>query len=185
MKKSIKNLVKLIVLPLWVFALFYIYSCQGEKPKETQPQEMLNEPEVVINTPMEDSLALEDSLQMLALDSLGEFSASKGVKENIALVQNENYIVKIDRLNNGKIRFASWELPQNMKERPNLIMMDGIRTQSGTWGEEYQFKDTTMKYKVFVYPEHGTGKVDIVLSQNGVKQKEIELDPISDSTLSL
>ncbi len=183
MNNNVRNLAKLILLPLLVFSFFYVFSCQDDSSTVEDPSIAQAEDTILVIDSTQSDSPSSDSI--VAVDSLEDFSAIRDVQENIALVSNKQYIVKIDRLSNGQLRYISWSRPHQMSERPDLILLGGIRTQSGTWGREFRFKDSTLTYKVFVYPKRGPGKVDIVLSERGIKQKEMEMISLPDSLRSL
>ncbi|WP_041557402.1 hypothetical protein [Cellulophaga algicola] len=69
------------------------------------------------------------------------------VENNIIHCENEKFIIKIDNLKNGNLRYTSWDKPKSIFNEPNLILYDGKIEQQGTGGGyHYVFKSDEWNY---------------------------------------
>lgn len=93
------------------------------------------------------------------------------VKENILHCENDKFIIKIDRLKNGEIRYNSWNKPKRIANEPNLTIDNGkIEAQGTSGGFYYIFKNGDWKYilenNLMAESEYGMG-IFLKVLENG------------------
>ena len=98
---------------------------------------------VIYNTDRE--IALRDSL--IAEIKANSHPSLKDFKDPTIHFITENYRIRIDRLINGKYRYASWKIPKNESEEPDLIIKNGELIASGGSGGGIHIRFTNGKYK--------------------------------------
>lgn len=76
-------------------------------------------------------------------ESLSEYEKPK------ILIETEKYIVRIDELATGDLRYASWKIPSTMTDAPELVLLNGEYEYQGSGGDvHYIFKNGVYKYVV-------------------------------------
>ncbi len=61
--------------------------------------------------------------------------------------RTKNHIVRIDKLNNGGLRYASWKYPATMSDKPDLVIVGGrYGNQYDADSEEYTFVNGSYTY---------------------------------------
>lgn len=61
--------------------------------------------------------------------------------------RTKNHIVRIDRLNNGGLRYASWKYPATISDKPDLVIVGGrYGNQYDADSEEYTFVNGSYTY---------------------------------------
>ncbi len=76
----------------------------------------------------------------------------------ICVLKTSKFIIRIDEISSGVFRYASWPKNKTMKDKPDLIIQNGIREYDGSGGNhKYVFKNLEYVYTCFFY----------VLSENG------------------
>jgi len=63
--------------------------------------------------------------------------------------KTKGFIVRVDALENGKLRYAAWKRPKTMADAPNLVIAGGSRGQS-EYGPTDEFTFTKGQYKYVV-----------------------------------
>ena len=72
----------------------------------------------------------------------------KEYKEPILVLETEKFRIRIDELNNGFYRYASWSIDSEMNEKPSLIIKNGEVVFSGSGGNHhYTFSNGNYKYE--------------------------------------
>ncbi len=67
--------------------------------------------------------------------------------EPILIIETEKFKIRIDKLYNGKYRYASWSVNSKMIEKPDLIIKNGIWIPEGSGGNHrYEFTNDNYKY---------------------------------------
>lgn len=78
--------------------------------------------------------ALQDSI-IENLDSKAtESSTILDIDRNLAQGENNKFIIRVDRLSNGKLIYRSWNKPKQVNEKPDLILENGEIDKQGTGG---------------------------------------------------
>ena len=80
-------------------------------------------------------------------------------EKNLILCGNHDFIIKVDKLQNQKIRYACWRKPKHISEPPDLILLNG----------HIRFFEQFDKYE-FVFP---FGKWTYVIEQIIPQDKHI------------
>ena len=55
--------------------------------------------------------------------------------------KTDNFIVRIDSVGGNRLRYTSWSSTKTMKDKPDLILYDGINKSNSTTGEFYTFSN--------------------------------------------
>jgi hypothetical protein len=75
--------------------------------------------------------------------SINEFN------NNVFSIKTRKFIVRIDELNDGSLRYASWSINQILAEKPSLVLFNGKRIFEGSGGNNYiQFTNKNIVYIV-------------------------------------
>lgn len=100
-------------------------------------------------------------------------SSLKSFKNPIYQFKTKHYLIRIDELENGKYRYASWKNNQNESEKPDIILTNGILEFSGSGGNHtITFKKGNFKYIVYRFHIGASDTPEISLSVEE-KNKEI------------
>lgn len=68
-------------------------------------------------------------------------------KEPVLLWHTKNHIIRIDRINGQRYRYAAWNITSDQSKKPNLIIQNGQRVFEGSGGNHhYEFKNGTYTY---------------------------------------
>jgi uncharacterized protein YgiM (DUF1202 family) len=71
------------------------------------------------------------------------------VENNILHCENNEFIIKIDRLKNQDVRYISWNKPKMVTDKPNLVLYNGKVVRQGTGGGyHYIFKSGEWNYVI-------------------------------------
>ncbi|BDD12633.1 hypothetical protein FUAX_50650 (plasmid) [Fulvitalea axinellae] len=75
---------------------------------------------------------------------------SLGVWEkNIVDCETDKFRIRVDKLEDGRLRYASWSLPKTLADKPDLVLYNGKQRFQGTiGGVTYTFKNGPWSYKV-------------------------------------
>lgn len=117
-----------------------------------------------------------------------ESKSNKKLKENIELFEKERihktvsnfrdnkfifktkkFIIRLDELHNGDLRYSSWGSKHTMKDKPSLVLYNGKRTITGSGGNNYtEFLSGNIKYKIWEHViNDGTNPYSLEVYQNG------------------
>ena len=154
-----------------VFIILITFSCKNSNNKKGLPN---NNSKLKINETNLDSTSKEFSVKQV--------EHKIEVKENILHCHNDKFIVKIDKLKNGEIRYNSWNKPKRIADEPNLTINNGkIEAQGTSGGFYYIFKNGKWKYVVennlMAESEYKTG-IFLKVLENGKEklyQKMVDL----------
>ncbi len=84
-------------------------------------------------------------------DELAAVDITENVAENIIYCENKKYFIRVDKLTNGKIRYASWNKPKTTKHVPNIMLFDPTTDYLEEFGPRYLFHNKGWTYII----EHG------------------------------
>lgn len=100
-------------------------------------------------------------------------------KKSEAYLETKKFKIRIDELENGKYRYASWSITKSTSEKPDLVLNNGEITLDGNGGNHY-FTFINLKYTYEIYVSYiGTDETppasltvykekDIILEQNAI-----------------
>lgn len=92
-------------------------------------------------------------------------STLKSFKNPIYKFKTKHYLIRIDELENGKYRYASWKNNQNESAKPDIILTDGNLEFSGSGGNHtITFKKGNFKYTVYRFHIGASDTPEISLS---------------------
>ena len=75
----------------------------------------------------------------------------KYFEEPILIIETKKFKIRIDKLNNGKYRYASWSIDSKMSKKPDLIIKDGNWIPEGSGGNHrYEFINGDYKYNCVI-----------------------------------
>ena len=84
-------------------------------------------------------------------NELAVVDIAENVANNIITCDNKKYFIRVDKLTNGKIRYASWNKPKTTKNVPDLMLFDPTVDQLEEFGPRYLFYNKGWTYII----EHG------------------------------
>lgn len=82
------------------------------------------------------------------------------------LFETEKFLIRVDRMKNGGLRYASWSHGTPMSEKPDLVLTDGKKTED-------MFKFTNGKYAYNIYRKETENELEI-MNRGKVILKEIQ-----------
>lgn len=85
--------------------------------------------------------------------------------------QTEKFTIRIDNMDDGHYRYASWAKGNTLSDKPDLVLSNGTVRVEGTGGNHtYQFKSGPYRYEcvVTVLGEQGAPTGELVVYQNEV-----------------
>lgn len=92
-------------------------------------------------------------------------STLKSFKNPIYKFKTKHYLIRIDELENGKYRYASWKNNQNESTKPDIILINGNVEFSGSGGNHtITFKKGNFKYVVYRFHIGASDTPEISLS---------------------
>lgn len=92
-------------------------------------------------------------------------SSLKSFKNPQYKFKTKHYLIRIDELENGNYRYASWKNNQNESAKPGIILINGILEFSGSGGNHtITFKKGNFKYIVYRFQIGASDTPEISLS---------------------
>ena len=89
----------------------------------------------------------------------------KSFKNPIYKFKTKHYLIRIDELENGKYRYASWKNNQNETAKLDIVLPDGILEFSGSGGNHtITFKKGNFRYIVYRFQIGTSDTLEISLS---------------------
>ena len=88
---------------------------------------------------------------------LSSIDITENVAKSIIYCENKKYFIRVDKLTNGKIRYASWNKPNTTKHVADLMLFDPTIDELEEFGPRYLFYNKGWSYII----EHGE-KTDFV-----------------------
>lgn len=71
------------------------------------------------------------------------------------LFETKKFLIRVDQLKDGSLRYASWSHGTPMSEKPDLVLMDGKKTED-------MFKFTNGKYAYNIYRKETENELEIM-----------------------
>lgn len=71
---------------------------------------------------------------------------SNEYKESIIHGENSKFIIKVDKLKNGGIRYMSWNKPDTTKDKPSLVLYNGTIEKQNKYGSGYDYRFESGEY---------------------------------------
>ena len=96
----------------------------------------------------------------------------------VTIIETSKFKIRIDDLGDNNYRYASWEIHQEMSEKPDLVIENGYAHYSGTCGNHvYQFKNGKYIYQcaINVCGTNETPPADLTLYKSD--NADVEKDP--------
>jgi hypothetical protein len=70
-------------------------------------------------------------------------------KTNVLVCKSDNFLIRVDLMENNTLRYISWSSPKKISDKSDLILFDGIQDFHGTMGGvSYSFKSGDWTYVV-------------------------------------
>ncbi|WP_010391126.1 hypothetical protein [Pseudoalteromonas undina] len=89
--------------------------------------------------------------KLIAQDKQSLHSSIKTFQKPILDWKTANYRVRIDNLGDGNFRYASWNIDKSPRDRPDIVLIHGEITFSGSGGNHsYTFKNGRYSYILHV-----------------------------------
>lgn len=132
---------------------------------------------VSINYFSDKEMALEKSLTKMI--QLAIHPSVNQWESNIFVGKSKNLLVRVDRLANGDLRYASWSKGKPIGEKPDLIILKGEEIHEGTMGATY-WTFTNKNWKYIIQNQEACENCDqdsfeLVLEENGVEKSRVVL----------
>tara|TARA_R110002012_G_scaffold206357_2_gene376168 strand:+ start:29307 stop:30404 length:1098 start_codon:yes stop_codon:yes gene_type:complete len=67
-------------------------------------------------------------------------------EENIIHSENNKFIIKVDKLKDGSIRYTSWNKPNTTKDRPSLVLYNGELEKQNKYGSGFDYRFENGEY---------------------------------------
>ncbi|WP_422351608.1 hypothetical protein [Flagellimonas sp.] len=134
---------KVVPIPL-LLALFTFISCSDQ---ETQ-QKLVDTQRKLVETEQQ---LLEAIHTNHSKTELIKMYAETG--KNVIHSSNDKYTIRIDRTQEGKLRYASWMQPKTPLEKPDIVLFNGEIEKTGSWGvAKYKFSGDNQSFIVETIP---------------------------------
>ena len=100
---------------------------------------------------IEDIIYSYDDLEGLLDYVPKKVQESKSLKEEIRILRlfrgnNKKFIIKVDRLKDGTIRYMSWNKPKTANDRPSLVLYNGEVEQQTKYGSGFDYRFQNGEY---------------------------------------
>jgi len=103
-------------------------------------------------------------------------------KQSILVLKSDNYLIRVDLMEDNSLRYISWSNPKKISDKPDLILFNGIQKFQGTMGGViYSFKNGDWTYTVdyvALCNEIDNCGYFLKLSQKGEEKKSIKMTRI-------
>lgn len=77
------------------------------------------------------------------------FNPNNGVDRNLVLCKNSKFLIRVDLMEDGELRYISWNLPKQQNDTPSLILRNGYTEKKGTMGGyDYIFRNAEWTYVI-------------------------------------
>jgi uncharacterized glyoxalase superfamily protein PhnB len=132
---------------------------------------------VSINYFSEKEMSLEKSLTKM-IQSVIHPSVNQW-ESNVFVGKSKNLLVRVDRLQNGDLRYASWSKGKPIGQKPDLVILKGEEVHEGTMGSTFwTFTNNNWKYTILNQEacencDHDS--FELVLEENGVEKSRVVL----------
>jgi hypothetical protein len=92
-----------------------------------------------------------ERMRLIELDKSSIHKELVKFKQPILIMETEQFRIRIDELDNGKYRYASWPINSEMNQKPDLIIKNGHWSADGSGGNHsYEFNNGKYKYICYV-----------------------------------
>ncbi|EDM44621.1 hypothetical protein SCB49_13655 [unidentified eubacterium SCB49] len=71
---------------------------------------------------------------------------SNELGENIINSVNNKFLIKVDKLKDGTIRYMSWDKPKTLSDKPSLVLYNGDIEQQNKYGLGYDYRFKNGEY---------------------------------------
>lgn len=87
---------------------------------------------------------------LIAKDKENIHNSLKAFESPIYKINTQNFLIRIDKLNNKKYRYASWKISESESSKPEVIIDNGILEFEGSGGNHViTFINRNYTYKVY------------------------------------
>ncbi len=89
--------------------------------------------------------------ELIEKDKNKLYSAINDFKNPVLILKTSKFKIRIDEMNDGSYRYASWPINKEMNEKPDLILYKGKVTFDGSGGNHsYKFKNGIYVYECII-----------------------------------
>lgn len=109
--------------------------------------------------------------ELIARQKSGLHPSVREYKSSALMWQTEKFIIRIDELNDGHYRYASWAKGKTLADKPDLVLKNGtVRVEGSGGNHTFQFTSGPYRYEcaVTVLGEQGMPPGELVVYQNEV-----------------
>ncbi len=119
----------------------------------------------------------DERAKLIEMDKDKIYRSLKDFEEPILIMETKQNKIRIDKLKNGKYRYASWSINSKMSKKPDIVIKDGNWIPEGSGGNHrYEFINDNYKYEciINVLRTNDTPPAELVIYRN---DKEILNEP--------
>ena len=93
----------------------------------------------------------DNRAKLIEMNKDAIYGSLKDFEEPILIMETKKLKIRIDKLKNGKYRYASWSINSKMSKKPDLVIKDGIYIPEGSGGNhKYEFINGNYKYDCII-----------------------------------
>jgi len=100
-------------------------------------------------------------------------------ESNVFVASSKNLLVRVDRLANGDLRYASWSKGRPISQKPDLVILNGEEVHEGTLGSTFwTFANNNWKYTILnqeACENCDQDSYELLLEENGIEKSRVVL----------
>ncbi len=94
------------------------------------------------------NIELDNREKLIENDKNSIHKSLNKFEQPVLILETEKFRIRIDELNNGAYRYASWSIDSTMDEKPDLVLETGSREFEGSGGNHrYEFINGNYTYE--------------------------------------
>ena len=123
----------------------------------------------IIAINFESDFELNQRKSLINNDKKKLYSSLKSFNLPLYKFKTKNYLIRVDQLENGKYRYASWKIGKSESTKPDLILTNGELKFDGSGGNHtITFKKGEFNYKIYrrIIGEKDAAEISLTVEQN-------------------
>lgn len=134
-----------------VFCIIFslsLFSCKNTKKEQQSAQDETKKQDLVASENRNASTSSTIATEPKTLSQKPKLHKSiSSFGRNIHIVKTKKFLIRIDEMNDGSNRYASWAIGSDMSQKPDLIINNGEYVREGTGGNHsFIFKNKEYEY---------------------------------------
>lgn len=113
---------------------------------------------------------IDQKKSLIENDKKKLYSTLKVFKSPTYKIRTKSYLIRIDELENGKYRYASWKTGKSETSKPDLVLTNGELKFDGSGGNHtIIFKKGEFNYKIYrgIVGEKDAAEISLTVEQKG------------------